>query len=981
MEGIEFNWDEIREQLKGDLFIEKTMRLIHATDASAYREIPLAVARPRDKSDLLTLIRFARNHRISLSPRSAGTSLAGQVVGNGIVVDMGKYMNRILEINPGEKWIRIEPGVILDEMNKILKPLGLYFAPETSTSNRCMLGGMVSNNSCGAHSLIYGSTRDHLLEIKAMLSDGSEVEFKDLSPAEFQAKLSGNQLENKLYRQIYHILSDPENQEEIRKEYPDPIVRRRNTGYAIDSLLECQPFKPDGAPFNFCRLIAGSEGTLALITEIKLSLVPLPPPVSGLVCIHLENVKDALYANLIALKYHPVSVELMDKTVLDLTHENREQDKNRFFVQGNPGAILIVEFYENTLSEMEVKVEAMKTEMIQAGYGYAFPLITGKDIQRVWALRKAGLGVLSNMPGDAKPVPVIEDTAVNPELLPAYIEEFDRILQRLNLSCVYYAHIGSGELHLRPVLNLKDPEDVKRFREVAQQTTLLVKKYRGSLSGEHGDGRLRGEFIPLMVGERNYRHLKEIKNTWDPEGIFNDRKIIDTPPMDTSLRYEPGKATKDIETIFDFSNDRGIIRAVERCNGSGDCRKTEVMGGTMCPSYMATRDENASTRARANLLREMLTHSEQKNPFNHKELYEIMDLCLSCKACKSECPSNVDMAKLKAEFLQHYYDANSIPFRTWAVANISTLYRLGSLIPDFTNFLLANKFTSSLLKRILNFAPQRQIQTLSGVNIKKQITRYQNSKMFPKGKVYFFNDEFTHYTEAHIVIKAIMLLNRLGYEVIIPQHKPSGRSFISKGLLRRAKKLAISNILMLKDIITEQTPLIGIEPSAILSFRDEYPDLCGQDLKEDSLRLASNCLMIDEFIDKEYKAGRITSSQFTDKPLSIKLHGHCQQKAIASTQATISMLSIPKNYKVEEIPAGCCGMAGSFGFEKEHYALSQKVGELVLFPEIRKTPENVKIAAVGTSCRNQILECTGRQALHPLEILWESLISDFEIKT
>lgn len=974
MENIELNWDEILQSFEGDFYTDETMRRIHATDASVYREIPLAVARPRSKADLLELIRFARNHKISLIPRAAGTSLAGQVVGNGIIVDVGKYMNHILEINPEEKWIRVEPGVILDEMNKILKPLGLFFAPETSTSNRCMIGGMVGNNSCGAHSLIYGSTRDHLLEIKAILSDGSEAEFKNLSSTEFMTKLAGNQFENILYRQIYHILSDPENQNEIRKEYPDPSVHRRNTGYAIDSLLQCQPFVADGPPFNFCRLIAGSEGTLALITEIKLKLVPLPPSVIGLVCVHLNSVRESLFANLIALKHHPTSVELMDKTVLNLTRENREQDKNRFFVEGDPGAILIVEFAEKELSQLKAKVEAMQNEMMAAGYGYSFPLITGKDIQRVWALRKAGLGVLSNMPGDAKPVPVIEDTAVNPQYLPSYIEEFDQILHGLNLSCVYYAHIGSGELHLRPVLNLKDPADVKRFREVAVQTALLVKKYRGSLSGEHGDGRLRGEFIPLMIGQHNYELLKEIKTTWDPDGIFNVGKIIDTPPMDTSLRYEPGKSNREINTIFDFSKDQGILRAAERCNGSGDCRKTEITGGTMCPSYMATRDENASTRARANMLREMLTNSQQKNPFDHKELYEIMDLCLSCKACKSECPSNVDIAKLKAEFLQHYYDAHGIPLRTWAVANISSLYHLGSLFPGFTNFLFNNNFTSSVLKRILNFAPQRKIQNISGINIRKQITRLQTSQSFPNGRVYFFKDEFTSYTETDIVIKAIMLLNRLGYEVIIPRHKPSGRSYISKGLIRKAQKIAISNILMLKDLITEKTPLIGIEPSAILSFRDEYPELCGPELKEDCLRLASHCLMIDEFIDKEFKAGRIKTSQFTNQPMSIKLHGHCQQKAVASTQPTISMLSIPKNYKVEEIPSGCCGMAGSFGFEKEHYDLSQKVGELILFPEIRNTAENIKIAAVGTSCRNQIFEGTGRRAFHPLEILWDSLV-------
>lgn len=523
----------LKQYFKGDIFTDDAMRLIHATDASAYREVPTAVVRPRDEDDLKQLIHFATENHIPLIPRAAGTSLAGQVVGNGIIVDMGKYFNRILEINTEERWVRVQPGVILDELNKILRPAGLFFAPETSTSNRCMIGGMVGNNSCGAHSLLYGSTRDHTLEIKALLSDGSEAVFKNLSPEEFENKRKSEGLEGKLYEQIFQILKDIENQENIRKEYPDPEVKRRNTGYALDLLLECEPFTPGGPAFNFCRLLAGSEGTLALITEIKLNLIPLPPPVKALVCIHFETIAQSLHANLIALKHQPSSVELMDKTVLDLTRENRDQERNRFFVEGDPGAILIVEFEGHSMDDINRRIRAMEEEMRSAGLGYAFPVITGSNINKVWALRKAGLGVLSNMPGDAKPVPVIEDTAVKPELLPAYIEEFDTLLRTHGLSCVYYAHIATGELHLRPVLNLKDPEHVKLFREIAFETAKLVKKYRGSLSGEHGDGRLRGEFIPLMLGEKNYKLLKEIKSTWDPKGIFNPGKITDTPRMDT----------------------------------------------------------------------------------------------------------------------------------------------------------------------------------------------------------------------------------------------------------------------------------------------------------------------------------------------------------------------------------------------------------------------------------------------------------------
>jgi len=965
----------LKQCIEGDVFDSEALRLIYATDASAYREIPFAVVRPRHKQDIKNLIVFAGRHKIPLIPRAAGTSLAGQVVGNGIVVDIGKYMNRILEINPEEKWVRVEPGVVLDELNQILAPTGLFFAPETSTSNRCMLAGMVGNNSCGAHSIIYGSTRDHTLEIDAILSDASEVVFKDLTAEEFEKKKLGDSLESSLYRQIFALLGDKNNQAGIRKEFPDPAIHRRNTGYAIDILIDRQPFTPHGKPFNMCQLLAGSEGTLAFTTGIKLKLEPLPPPVQGLVCVHLESVRDALRANLIALRFNPWSVELMDHTILDLTKENREQDKNRFFVQGNPGAILIVEFAENTLEKLTLKAGLMCNELKENAYGFAYPLITGSDMKKVWALRKAGLGVLSNMPGDAKPVPVIEDTAVNPELLPDYIAEFDDMLNRMGLSCVYYAHIATGELHLRPVLNLKDPEHVRLFRQIAYETALLVKKYKGSLSGEHGDGRLRGEFIPLMIGQHNYELLRNIKNTWDPHGIFNPGKITDTPRMDTSLRYEAGQVIKDIPTIFDFSDDQGILRAAERCNGSADCRKTEKIGGTMCPSYMATRDEQATTRARANILREMLTRSPKKNPFNHKEIYEIMDLCLSCKACKSECPSNVDVAKLKAEFLQHYYDANGIPLRTLAIAYISSINHLGSFVPGLFNYFISNPLVSGLIKKILGFATERKIPHLSGKNLRHSLRSVKTGKKFPNGKVLFFNDEFSRYNDTGIAIKAIQLLTRLGYEVVIPRHTYSGRSFLSKGMLRAARRYAVRNVLLLKDIVNETTPLVAIEPSAILAFRDEYPDLCGKDLRADALNLGKNCLMIDEFLTKEFEKGKIQADSFISEQKQIKLHGHCQQKAIASTSSTKSMLEIPAGFKVTEIPSGCCGMAGSFGYEKEHYAVSQKVGELVLFPEIRKTPDNVVIVAPGTSCRHQIEEGTGRKAMHPIEVLYDALLS------
>lgn len=968
----------LKADFSGEIFSEYNQRLLYATDASAYREVPLAVARPRDKNDILKLLAFAKAHNTSLIPRTAGTSLAGQVVGSGIIVDVSRYMTRILELNEKERWVKVEPGVILDELNTLLKPTGLFFGPETSTSNRCMIGGMVGNNSCGAHSLVYGSTRDHTLEIEAILSDGSQAVFGSLTKEAFQDKCLQDDLEGKLYRQIDSILCDPENQKSIREEYPDPRIHRRNTGYALDLLLESDPFTKGAPIFNMCKLLAGSEGTLAFTTAIKLNLVPLPPPVKALVCVHCHKIEDAFLANLIALKHKPVAVELMDRLVLEQTRNNISQRKNRFFVEGDPAAILIVEFAEESIEAIEIKAHLLEKDISSAGMGYHFPRVLGNDIKKVWNLRKAGLGVLSNIPGDAKPVAVIEDTAVAPDRLPDYMEDFQRMLQKYNLQCVYYAHIATGELHLRPVLNLKDPKDVDLFYQLALETATLVKKYKGSLSGEHGDGRLRGQFIPLMLGERVYQLIKEIKHNWDPYGIFNPGKITDTPKMNTSLRYEAGHSEREIKTIFDFSNTGGILRAAEQCNGSGDCRKTELSGGTMCPSYMATREEHTTTRARANILREFLTHSPKQNPFDHKEIFDIMDLCLSCKACKSECPSNVDIAKYKAEFLQHYYDSNGISLRTRAIANIGLLNQWASLWPNTYNYFINNRVTSSLIKKTLGFASERSIPKLAKKSFSKWMKEHlkagRPASVFPNGTVYIFADEFTNYTDALIGSKAVLLLNALGYFVDQAKHDQSGRTYLSKGLVRKAAALANTNVRSLQNIITENSPLIGIEPSAILTFRDEYPDLVSDDLKEAAISLGNNALMFEEFIVGEFRKGKILQNAFHINSQSIRLHGHCHQKALSSTGVSAEMLSIPENYKVEEIPSGCCGMAGSFGFEAEHYETSMKVGELVLFPEIRKTADDIILAAPGTSCRHQIADGTGRKAYHPIEILFDALV-------
>ncbi len=964
---------ELQENIEGKIFTDNKMLLIYSTDASAYREKPLAIIYPKTKNDIKEIILFASKHSVPIIPRTAGTSLAGQVVGKAIIVDVSKYFTKIKEINEQERYVIVEPAVVRDELNLILKKYGFHFAPETSTSNRAMMAGMVGNNSCGAHSLVYGATRDHTISVRGFLSDGSEVEFAPLSKDEFKKKARGVRLENKIYKQIDKILSDKVFIDEIEKEYPHKEIRRRSTGYALDVLADTDSFKDDTKKtFNFANLIAGSEGTLLFITEIKLNILPLPPKEKTLVCVHLNSVEEAAKANLIALKHNPDAVELMDKTIMDLSKENVEQEKNRFFINGDPGAMLIVEFIRTTKESILSAAELMEKEMRENGFGYDFPLVCGDDIKKVWAIRKAGLGLLSNMKGNRKPVPVIEDTAVRPVDLPEYLQEFNQILEKYKVSCVYYAHIDTGELHLRPVLDLKKLEDQEIFHDIALDVAHLVKKYRGSLSGEHGDGRLRGEFIPIMYGDKIYNTFKEIKKLWDPKGIFNPGKIIDTPPMDSHLRYEAEKEIPEIETIFDFSENGGILETAEKCNGSGDCRKSHLFGGTMCPSYQASKNENQTTRARANILREFLTNSNQTNRFNHKEIYDVMDLCLSCKACKTECPSNVDVAKMKAEFLQHYYDKNGAPLRSKLIANITKYNRLGQKVSGVTNFFFKCKITSSLMKYFIGFSQKRNIPLLHKTTLNKYVEKLKQDVNTQK-TVYLFSDEFTNYNDVDLGITTIRLLNRLGYNVVIPQHIESGRTFISKGFVRKAKEIAISNVQTLSEIINEETPLLGIEPSAILTFRDEYPDLVNKELKEKAKKLAKNALMIDEFLADEFAKRNISQELFSEEKKHIKLHGHCQQKAIASTKPTLEILQIPKNYTAEEIPSGCCGMAGSFGYEKEHYDLSMKVGELVLFPEIRKTADDVLISAAGTSCRHQIKDGTNRDALHPIEILYLAL--------
>lgn len=965
--------EKLNDQLVGELYFDssnakhQTIRIAYATDASVYQDVPLAVAIPHSKQDLLTLVAYADQHQVTLIPRTAGTSLAGQVVGSGIVVDVSKFFNQILEVNVEEQWARVQPGVIRDDLNAALKPTGLMFGPETSTASRAMIGGMIGNNSSGLHSIVWGDTRQNLLSADVILNDGSTVVFEALNTTQYFNKLTLKGREGDLYRGMNAVVSDRDNIAAIHSGYPKKDITRRNTGYALDYLVD------PALPFNMCNLLAGSEGTLGIVTEAKIKLIPLPPPELGLLCVHFADMVECMHGNIVALEHHPEASELVDKYIMDFTVGHPTYQYNRFFIEGDPQALLIIEFRGDTLAEVEHKANLLKADLVQRGLGYAYPLITGaKQTTLVWDVRKAGLGLIRNLPGDSQPVNLIEDCAVSPADLPAYVADVQEILKAEGVHASYYAHAGAGELHIEPFVNLKSPEGRKQFRSILEKTTDLVLKYNGSLSGEHGDGRLRGEFIGKVLGEKVYTILQQVKDIFDPKGVFNANKIVNTPPMDTSLRYDKVVDGREIKTYFDFTKEESILRLAEKCSGSGDCRKTEITGGTMCPSFMATRNEKDTTRARANLLRQFLTNSSKQNKFDHEEIKEVMDLCLSCKGCKTECPSSVDVAKMKAEFLQHYYDTNGAPFRSHVIANFTKSQHLGSLVAPVYNFLAQNSFFSSLIKRVIGFAPARSLPMVSSTTLRSWL--HKQPVATQQKKVYLFCDEFTNYNDTEIGITAYKLLTALGYEVLVPPHKESGRTYLSKGFVKEAKKLANTNVSLLKDLITDDIPLLGIEPSAIITFRDEYLTLVDKDLQAAATVLAHNALMIDEFLLREVEKGAIQANQFTAEKQHIKLHGHCYQKAFHLVGFTEKLLSLPANYSVEVIPSGCCGMAGSFGYEKEHYEVSMKVAELVLLPAVRKTAESTIIAAVGTSCRHQIKDGLGRSSYHPVEILYNALI-------
>lgn len=960
--------ETLKRQLDGDLDDSRLARMLYAQDASIYQEEPLAVTRPGSDQDLSRIARFARAEGLSLTPRAGGTSLAGQCVGNGIVIDVSRYLTDILHIDPEARLATVQPGVIQDDLNDRLAEHGLMFAPDTSTSRQAMIGGMIGNNSCGSYSPLYGSTRDHIERIHAVLSDGSTAVFEPLDDRTLEHKKGLTTLEGDIYRTVCGILD--RHRDVIVSAYPKPDVTRRNMGYALDLLARRRPWNPDGPPFSLAPLICGSEGTLCLTASAELRLVPRPAT-RGMMAAHFESVDEACRATVAILEHGPAAVELIDGIILEATKHNTEQSRNRSWVIGNPAAVLAVEFHDDNAEAVHRRLEACAADLRAKGMGRDLPILDTAEIPRVWALRKAGLGLITGIPGDHKPLPSIEDAAVAPADLPAFMKAVEQLMERHGIRCVYYGHASVGLIHFRPMINLKEPAELDRFETVLNETAEIVKQFGGSLSGEHGDGRLRGPLIRHMLSSQVFDLLTDVKRAFDPKHVLNPQTMLYAPKLTTHLRVQTGQPTPEVPTYFDWTRTEGLVRAAEACNGAGFCRQSAGRGA-MCPSYMATGEEAYSTRGRANVYRRLLTGENPRNTWSDPDLKTVLDTCLSCKGCTSECPSNVDMARLKAEFLQHHMEAHGAPIRSLLFGHFAFFARLAQMAPRLASTVM-NRTT---VKRVLGIDPRRSIPPFVSRTFlaRKQEWEGLQPQETTKGRVLLLPDEFTHYTDPEPGVATAQFLRLAGMDVWTPPEPLcSARALISKGFLKRAQKAFQRMLTHLEPVLDSVDAIVGIEPSALLGLRDEAPDLVEEPFRALARKAVEKALLFEEYVAKLADEDSLPDLPWKpETPPPVLVHGHCHQKALSGTAPILRVLRMIPDVKPELLDSGCCGMAGSFGYEREHYDLSMAVGEMVLFPAIRNRPE-AWVCASGTSCRHQILEGAGRHALHTAQVLMQCL--------
>ncbi len=944
--------------------VQKTglFRKLYAQDASMYQELPEGVAFPENKSDISELVQKANSEGFTITPRSAGTSLAGQATGNGVVMDVSRYMTGITEINASEKWVQLQPGVIRDSLNRKTAKFNLLFGPDTATTNRCMIGGMIGNNSAGSYSIKYGSTREHTLEIEAVLSDGSEVVFKALNEQELEKKRSLQTLEGHIYRSMISLLE--RNKKLILENYPHAEIIRRNTGYALDKLCEMHPVTPGGREFNLCELLCGSEGTLALTTAAKLNIVD-KPKYQQLLIPQFKSLDEAMLTAVEAVKYSPSAVELVDDVILNATKGNIEQSKNRFFLEGEPKCILIIQFEGNELSDLQQRSDALKQSLVEKRLGFTHSELSDPGrMAQVWELRKAGLGLLMGLGKESRTPAFCEDTAVRVQDLPDYVKDFQKILDKHDTSCVFYAHASVGELHLRPMIDTTTDQGIQKMRTMADEIAGLVRTYKGSLSGEHGDGRARAPYIGKVLGEELLPVLQQVKEIWDPNYIFNPGKIVSPKPIEQDLRYSPDYEPLKVDTVFQWRKEGSFNDAIELCNGAGVCRKLAESGGTMCPSYMATSDEKDSTRGRANVFRQVFS-GEDPRGFESEELKEALDLCLSCKACKSECPANVDMAKMKSEFMHGWHQKHGITLRERFFGQASDIYPFAMISPGLSNLMIRSAFGKFIFNKLFGITPERTLPQFAPQTFIKWFRKRESFRS--DKKVALFIDIFTNYHDTSNGMDTVRVLEKMGYEVLIPKVHEEGRPYFTKGLMDHAKKAALNVVRELYGYIDKGIPVVGIEPSVVLTIRDEYLDLLDDEWTVKVQKVAKSTFTFEEFIslNKSY----LPSVKSSGKVL---LHGHCHAKALIGNDPTIEALELV-GYKVEVVDSGCCGMAGSFGYEQETYPISINMGEQRLFPAVKAVPETTEICAPGFSCRHQIKDGTGKSAKHPAHLILNKL--------
>ncbi|HLU89362.1 MAG TPA: FAD-linked oxidase C-terminal domain-containing protein [Cyclobacteriaceae bacterium] len=944
--------NELKKSIKGEVLADDYSLGMYATDASIYQIKPLAIILPKDEADVKKAVDIARNRNISLLPRGGGTSLAGQTVGAALVIDFSKYMNRILEINPEQRWVRVQPGLVRDELNQELLKYGLHFAPDPATSSRANVGGMVGNNSSGTKSILYGKTVDHILDARVLLADGTELLLEELSPTEYTKKEQEDTREGEIYRKFKETIL--KNKEEIKRRFPK--VMRRVGGYNLDEFVYQDRW-------NLAKLITGSEGTLAVSLELKLNLEPLPA-FKSVAVVHFAELLESIKAVELMLNYRPSAVEILDRTVLNLSKQNLTTSQHTHFIEQDPAAILIVEFYGESAEEVMERPRAMVEALKVRGLGYAYPVFPeGREYDDVWIVRKKGLGLMLGIKGDKKPLPFIEDAGIPIAFLPEYIDQVLKICAKYKTEVSMYAHASVGVIHVRPILDLRKEEDIENLKKIADETFELVLKYGGSWSGEHGDGLVRSAYNERFFGSTIYRAFLDIKQLFDPANRMNPGKIVNAQTIEKNLRYGAAYSDMAVKTEFQYRLENSFRESVHMCTGVGECRK--MLGGTMCPSFKATRDEEHSTRGRANALR--LAMSGQLGPagLSGQRLHQALDLCLSCKACKSECPSNVDMAKMKSDVLQMYYDKNGIRLRDRMIRDSArAAANFSGTFANLVNSMQKTWIFRNFLEKVAGFDKRRVLPEYSKEPFYRWFGKKNNNSFRSPKKVVLFADTYMNYHEPQVGKSALALLNACGYEVVLANVGCCQRPKISHGFLREAKNDASQTLEGLRGFLDQGLPILVCEPSCASALNDDLPDL----IEDQGLakQLRENVKLIDVFLSREVASGRLQKRFEANSP-EILIHGHCHQKALYGTQAMKAVLA--GTQKVKEIPSGCCGMAGSFGYEKEHYALSEKIGESILFPAVRNMDAGTTLVANGFSCRHQIEHFTGITARHWVEVV------------